>query len=61
LRKPGIAALLAGLALSAGSTVAFASSAGYAMYVWKTGFDSTVAGCDEAKLLAWDKAGDPEC
>ncbi len=35
--------------------------AGYAMYVWTEGFDATVAGCDEAKLIAWDKAADPEC
>ena len=31
------------------------------MYVWKTGFDATVPGCDETKLLAWDKIADPEC
>jgi hypothetical protein len=37
------------------------AEAGYAMYVWTTGFDATVAGCDDTKLEAWDKIGDPEC
>jgi hypothetical protein len=31
------------------------------MYVWTTGFDATVSGCDEAKLVAWDETTDPEC
>ena len=33
----------------------------YAMYVWKEGFDATVPGCDETKLLAWDDGADPGC
>lgn len=38
-----------------------ASADDYAMYVWKSGFDGTVPGCDTSKLVAWDKAADPEC
>ena len=37
------------------------ANAGYAMYVWKDGFDATVPGCGEAELLAWDKVADDEC
>ena len=37
------------------------ATTGYAMYVWTTGFDATVSGCDEVKLIAWDKTGDPQC
>lgn len=31
------------------------------MYVWSTGWDNTVLGCDEAKFLASDEAANPEC
>ncbi len=54
-------ALIAGLLTCLFSVAAGAAGTDYAMYVWKTGFDATVSGCDEAKLLAWDKAADPEC
>ena len=36
------------------------SNADYAMYVWKTGFDHTVQGCDLSKFLNWDTS-DPIC
>ena len=33
----------------------------YSMYVWTTGFDPAVPGCDKEKFLAWSKTDNPEC
>ena len=33
----------------------------YSTYVWTTGFDHVVPGCDEEKFLAWSKKDNPEC
>ena len=33
----------------------------YSMYVWTTGFDPTVAGCEEEEFLNWSKTNNSEC
>lgn len=43
------------------ATTSSPALAGYAMYVWSTGFDETVAGCGEAELVAWDPGAHPAC
>jgi len=49
------------MALLACGTPAAMADPGYAMYVWSDGFDATVPGCDEARLLAWDPNADAAC
>lgn len=44
----------------AGSTMAFLlsdSNAGYAMYVWRDGYDASIPGCTTADFMKWDKNG----
>lgn len=48
------------LTVFSGSSMAFlipGSNSGYAMYVWRDGYDASIPGCTETDFLHWDKHG----